>query len=312
MTKLPADEHDRIRRDIAADALIGTSPQDRPIAIILAGQPGAGKGALAKAGRNELEERGGAVLVDTDALRAYHTNYDDLMLANDRMAAKLVQEDAGRWADELAIDTIDARRNLIVDGTLKTPENAEALCRQLKAQGYEVEVRAVAASREDSVLGIYKRYERQKAELGAGRWVPEKVHNDAYKGMPCSLDLLEREGLADCVRIYRRDIHRPEKATCIYERTADSGSPPGAARAVGKERERTRTPEELAKRERDWATVVRQIEERDTKLEAPENRRAIQLAAEARDKAPSAWQQRQAELDSRKLTKTRSRTPVKE
>ena len=124
---LSPDDHEQIRRDITRTYLHGTSVSDKPRAIILAGQPGAGKSGLRYAAVDGLKDAGGVVIVDTDELRSEHPAYGALVKQNDRTAADLVQKDAGQWADELTQDAIKQRRNLVIDGTLKNPEKAKKL-----------------------------------------------------------------------------------------------------------------------------------------------------------------------------------------
>jgi len=272
---LSPEAHEAIRQRIARQHLADSAPGEKPRAIILAGQPGAGKSGLKHAALAELSQDGGAVVVDTDELRAEHPAYLALTAADDRTAAGLVQKDAGQWADELTHDSMAQRRNLVIDGTLKNPGNARRLCADLRAQGYDVEVRAIAVSREDSILGVYSRYETQKARSGSGRWVPESVHDEAYAGLPRSIDALEREGAVARMTVYRRGEDGPVEV--------HAGA--GAARAFADERARPRTAVELAAREQRWSETMTSIRARDPALAAPENRRAAELAADALAKA---------------------------
>lgn len=299
MYTLPLEEHQKIQQRISRRELANSVATDKPCAIILAGQPGAGKSGLTKAAIKEFSSKGGAVVVDTDELRAEYRNkkgnitYDKLCAADDRSAAGLVQNEAEQWAKELAQDAITHRRNVIIDGTLKTKKNALDLCNRLKAHGYEVDVRVMAVAREDSILSVYARYEHPKATKGEpGRWVPEEVHNDAYEGLVISVGALERGGMADRISVYKRGIDGDDPPVRIH-----TGR--GALEALETERERERTPKELAARHEAWnreaespaaedAGVMQRIRARDPELSEHQNQRAAELAVEAREKALSA------------------------
>ena len=167
--ELPRHEHDRILEEqIIPRHFSGSRPakaDDRPKVIILAGQPGAGKGSLAEHAKKEFSAKGGAVAIDVDKLRDYHPAYEGAIKENDRTAAGRVQADAGAWADELRDEAMKRRHNaIIIDATLKSPDKAEDLCRKFKKEGYELEIRAMAVCREDSIQGIYGRYEGAKAK----------------------------------------------------------------------------------------------------------------------------------------------------
>jgi predicted ABC-type ATPase len=296
---LPPEEHQKIRQRISRRELANSVQTDKPCAIILAGQPGAGKSGLTKAAIKELAPKGGAVVVDTDELRAEYRNkkgsitYDKLCAADDRSAADLVQNDAGQWAKELTQDAIAHRRNVIIDGTLKTKENALDLCEGLKGHGYEVDVRVMAVAREDSIQSVYARYEDPKATRGKpGRWVPETVHYDAYEGLVTSIDAIERRRMADQISVYKRGMDGDDPPVLIH-----TGR--GAVEALKTERARERTPKELAARHEAWnreaespaaedAGIMQRIRARDPELTEPQNRRAAELAAEAREKSLSA------------------------
>jgi len=79
---LSAEEHARIFREriLEESAFSTATPQERPRVIILAGQPGAGKGGLARSA--ELELRGDAVTVDPDALRDFHPKVESFRNAH--------------------------------------------------------------------------------------------------------------------------------------------------------------------------------------------------------------------------------------
>lgn len=273
--RLDEAAHESRRQRHAREALETTSPAERPRAILLAGQPGAGKSALRAQALREAPSEEGAVLVDIDELRVSHPAYRRLSLANDRAAAGQVQHDAGRWGDELIHDAAEARRNIVVDGTLKSPDKAEALCRDLKARGYHVEVWALAVRREDSELGVHLRYERQKAKGKPGRWPPEPVRDAAYEGMPRAVDQIERSGAADRVRAFGRATEAGAPPRALYDSAAGGRS---AAGAIAKERARKRLPTEQAAHDRDREELRAHVLNRDPELIEPESRRAMEIA----------------------------------
>jgi predicted ABC-type ATPase len=277
---LDPEQHARISAQIIRSGLKGTRAVEKPTAIIIAGQPGAGKSRLTEGALTDLKEAG-AVTVDVDEYRPKHPMYRDLARKDDRTAASLVQHDASLWADELRDAAIAERRNLIIDGTLKSPERAEELCRTLKRAGYRVEVRAMAVDRQTSLLGIHKRYERAKAELGAGRWVPEGgVHDPAYRGMPQAIARIEKGGLADRIAVYGRQTDDRETGI-LYDTAREKNAEPSAFAAIRAERARARTAEEQAQLVEGWSEVIERTEKRGAPLAEPETRRAYELARKA-------------------------------
>jgi len=223
------------------DQLNQTSSVDSPVAAIIAGQPGAGKGSLEKYLKNELNQN--SITIDPDDMRRFHPDQKRLQQENDKTAANYTHKDARRWAETKRDVAIENKRNIIIDGTLKSPEKSEALCRMLREKGYRVEVHAVAVNELQSKLGIVDRYELGKNDEGYGRFVPENVHDEAYSGMLKSVEFIEEKELADAVCVHTRDDK------FIYQNVKDengkySQESPHAVEKIRQQREKEFTPKE--------------------------------------------------------------------
>lgn len=175
-----------------------TGGHDRPKAVILAGQPGAGKGSLTAAAKAELH--GDVTVIDPDALRYAHPKLDELHGKYPYTWADHTHPDASQWAKELRAEAIAQRKNLIIDGTMPKAE----VIRELKAQGYDVEVRAVAAHRFESEVSVDQRFADGIDMDTHGRYVPEHIRKDAYEGLPRALDEVARETGVP-IQIYDRE-----------------------------------------------------------------------------------------------------------
>ena len=308
--KLTKEEHDRIlERDIIPTAFASSLSQpvrtdETPKVIILAGQPGAGKSRLADRGTDfDI----GAVVVDVDTMREFHPSYKDAIEENDRTAADRVQSDAGTWADEVRDRAIEERHNIIIDATFKTPDRAEALCRKFKDNDYEVEIRAMAASKEESIQGITGRYERgkkitiefeknkemkieatdkEKKLPWQQRWVdPEKIHDPAYEGVLESIHRAESSCWIDKNGEEKKLVDR----ICVnsrHKKLYDSTEPvkdqeATAALAVKKGREEFRKPEKFAIYHEKNEEIYELISKRGG-LKEKENERFLELYDETR------------------------------
>lgn len=203
-SRLPEREHMRTLRDrviVEAD-IESKSSLERPKAIILAGQPGAGKGGLMLSARRDLNND--AVAVDPDELRDLHPDVDRYRSAHPYSWAADTHPDASEWAKELRSAAIEGRKNLILDSTLGDGEKAVALIRELKGQGYEVEIRAVAAHRLESEHGVDERFARKIDLDGYGRHVPEAVRDQVYRDLPGNLNQVSAETGVP-IRIFSRE-----------------------------------------------------------------------------------------------------------
>ncbi|MCW5323656.1 toxin [Verminephrobacter aporrectodeae subsp. tuberculatae] len=212
-------------KDVERDALARTTAQI-PKAILLGGQPGSGKSALSTGAVRELRTNGGAVVIDADRMREENPRYKQLSREDPLHAADRTQKEAGEWANRLTMAAMENRRNLVVDGTMRSPEKIRDLTTRLKEHGYEVEVRVLAVNPETSMTRARLRFEEQVAERGTGRFVNKEQHDNAYTGMVESVRALERDKLIDSVRIYDAN-HRQ-----IYENSQERGEWKKKAAAV--------------------------------------------------------------------------------
>jgi UDP-N-acetylglucosamine kinase len=197
----------------------------------------------------------------------------------------------------LTVTAIEQRRNLVVDGTMRSPENMRALATRLKENGYDVEARVMAVDPETSITRARLRFEEQVSVGGNGRFVNQEQHDNAYAGIPRSVSTLEREKLVDCIRVYDPNQRQ------VYENAQDLGEwkkAPEAGQAIEQERARTWTyaqHREYVSALEDIASLAKQrMHEPDhgieTKLESARSelsrleRTPVHQRAEAFDKLP--------------------------
>ncbi|WP_338911996.1 zeta toxin family protein [Mycetohabitans rhizoxinica] len=239
-------------KDVERNALARTQAQKQPKAVMLGGQPGSGKSVLAAGAIRELRSGGGAVLIDADRMRERNPLYKQLSREDPQHAADRTHKEAGEWATRLTIVAAENRRNLVIDGTMRSPESIRDLTRRLKDAGYKIEARVMAVNAETSLARARLRFEEQVAERGTGRFVNEEQHDNAYTGIVESVRALEYEKLVDAVRVYDAD-QRP-----IYENLQGRGDwqkAPEAVQVLEQERARDWTYDERC----DYVSVLEQI-----------------------------------------------------
>jgi hypothetical protein len=246
--------------------------QDEPTAVILAGQPGAGKSAMRNAAMKELESRGGCVVLDPDQLRELHPNYRKHFREHPHDAASMVHDDSSALNKRSGADSARDTYHIVDDGTLGNPENAVAKVHGLR-NVYEIDVRVVAVNARFSNLGISARYENsyekylssQDPKGPIPRWVDHKTHDDCYKGMLESVQQIQERSLADRISVYSRG------GVEIYP-TANGQPVSGDARSViEKERDRPFTPEEKVDLARGWDGVMKKARDRHAPAEEVES-----------------------------------------
>ncbi|NIK38857.1 peptidoglycan hydrolase-like protein with peptidoglycan-binding domain [Xanthomonas arboricola] len=216
---LDLGQHEDIfRKQILADLNFeGLSSYESPRAIILAGQPGAGKGSLARAASSDLH--GDSIKIDPDELRRYHPRIDEFRHENPFSWSSRTHSDASQWADELLAEATSSKKNIIFDTTLANGEWAsKTLIKGLQDNGYEVEVRAVASPKLESEHGVDSRFTANIDREGYGRYVPEGARDAIYSRIPSSLDTIHAVNNVP-IRIFNRE------GTELYDSRTDARMP---------------------------------------------------------------------------------------
>ncbi|WP_312786150.1 zeta toxin family protein, partial [Stenotrophomonas indicatrix] len=218
------ETHARLLREkvIPKGGVNETSSQVHPKAVVLAGQPGAGKSKVSGALLREFD--GDVVLVDPDELRRTHSDFVGLSQKHPYTWAGHTHEDASQWAKELRSVAVEGRRNLILDTTLGNGDSAVTLIKDLQAKGYDVEIRGVVAHRLESELGVDARFADSLDSAGFGRYVPEEVRKHVYEALPGNLDKVQAEtGIQ--IRLYGRE------GAQVYDSQNDARLPGAALEA---------------------------------------------------------------------------------
>nr|WTA00844.1 zeta toxin family protein [Streptomyces sp. NBC_00857] len=94
---------------ILPTATRGAARQDRPVVVIVCGQPGAGKTWIADLVQAVLDHRGGAVRIGRDLYKPAHRHYAALLAADVRTAGAAVRPDTSRWQSTIE-EHVRARR----------------------------------------------------------------------------------------------------------------------------------------------------------------------------------------------------------
>ena len=230
--------------DIWLDTKVDSTHVTNPTALFLGGQPGSGKSSLAQFHLQQFADRGGVVLVNSDALQEYHPAFADLQRTDADQASFLVNPDTVIWQQKLISAAIKTRRNLLLDGTLGgNLAPILATMQRLRSEGYSIQVSVLAVPAEQSRLGIYKRYEDQLALKGSGRWVGMETHNRVYEEIPKNLALFQQQQLIDEVTVFTRPVGN-QPPGLIYEDKLINGtweSEPKAGQALEAHRNRLLT-----------------------------------------------------------------------
>ena len=217
--KLSEEEHNKIYKEIEKEVFVNSTPQDEPIAIIVGGQPGCGKGGVIAYTKNQVEANGKCIiLITTDEYKPYHPNAIVIARKYPTEYVEIVEQDAGPWTGSIMKKAIDDKHNFIFEGTLKNDRILDRI-QELKQNGFNVTVRVLAVPRLESLLTVHERYEKQMEVLTYGRLISIEHHNKAYDGIPAVVDKIEKSGLCT-VEVYLRgdEIGKPVKVYSSKEK----------------------------------------------------------------------------------------------
>lgn len=168
-------EFDAIYNDLKRCAIEEAYTGDSPKAIILGGQPGAGKSSLItrlKMGQNEK-----AVVISGDDFRKEHPHFDKLYAEYGDGYVNHTQKFSSQVTERLIDELSREKYNLIIEGTLRTSAVPLMTAELLKNRGYHVELAVMAVPPILSYVGTIERYEKMK-EIGTTPRMTTKMQHD--------------------------------------------------------------------------------------------------------------------------------------
>ncbi|PIM66759.1 hypothetical protein CTU88_40955 [Streptomyces sp. JV178] len=210
--RLPLAENQRIfREQIAPVFLDGCAPQRAPVAVIVAGQTGAGKTAVTRMVKDALDRGGPSAWINMDFYNPQHPEYARWQAERPQEADALVRPDGDRWWEQAQDLALSRGYNILLESAMVTPAEYEDICRRIRSarlpEGvapYRIETAFVAVPGPVSRLGVMTRYLDELQRHGHGRLVDPDIHDAALRGVVRGAAALEREGLGDFASVLRR------------------------------------------------------------------------------------------------------------
>ena len=182
------------------------SPSDRPIAVLLGGQSGAGKTTLHDVCRSELH--GNVVVVNGDEYRSLHPRFHQLQEVYGDESVAHTAAWAGKMTEALVGRLSSLGYNLVVEGTLRTAEVPLATAGLLRERGYGVSLALMAVKPEISLVSCQLRYEQMHLAGTVPRATDPEHHRRIVDQIAGNLAVLEESGLFDGVELYDRKGER--------------------------------------------------------------------------------------------------------
>lgn len=181
---------------------------NKPIAYILGGQPGAGKTTI----HDMLNERynGNIISINADEYRIYHPKFNEIQQTYGNESVNYTGKFSGEMTEALIEDLSDKKYNLVVEGTLRdknVPLKTEKL---LKDKGYKTELSVMVVKPEVSYLSTILRYEQMYSIGQDPRATPKENHDRVVNAIPDNLDQIYKANAFDNITLYNRNQE------CLY------------------------------------------------------------------------------------------------
>lgn len=212
-----ANSIDQQAKTIIEEQLAGSRavPEGKTkVATVILGQPGAGKSTLAielatKANalmKEKPDEYEGVVTIDQDILRKKHVDYELALKASGETntTAADLQKITSKWLEQLLSEATNDERNLLYVLVGQNPGPVVAKLRELKNEGYRIELRVIALHEAISRADIINRYEEERYQSGVGRRVDEAIHNTGYHNCVTTLKIIEQNKFAHSIVVIDR------------------------------------------------------------------------------------------------------------
>ncbi|CAN7776178.1 zeta toxin family protein [Variovorax sp. LjRoot175] len=243
-------------RCVAPNLLAGAQTADRPVAMIVAGQPGAGVSYAAVQLRKQLIETvATSVHVSMNRLRAYHPAWaagGDIP----PMAAARIASDCKTWFDNLVEEVQKKRLNLVAEIETVDVKAVPKLASELRHNGYIVQAVFVAASREESRLAMVAGYEMRRRAGLAVEQPSVQNHELAFGNVRALMGAMEHRLAVDGLRVIGHD------GAQIYESRVIGGDinrAPRAQETLDVLLDKPRSPRELVQFAMRWETLVQRL-----------------------------------------------------
>lgn len=186
--------------DDAMRQFIGThAAQERPVALVTAGGPAAGKSVALRANPEMIPEE--SVIVNADEVMPLL--HDFKALDGDPGMAAALHEEASDVASELLHVAIERRTNIVLDGVGNAgPGKFIGKLRELKEAGYEIRV---VASDTEINTAIERAVERatKPGSPDLGRFLPVRTQKGLYRDFSARLDEWVKSDVVDEWKIMR-------------------------------------------------------------------------------------------------------------
>ncbi len=209
LSKVSDKEFDKLYKLIKKRILQGKKTTDKPFAVILGGQPGAGKGNVYKYYADNVTSN--FVELNCDDYREYHPHFKELYKKYGDADSDYTQDFVSKINKRLVCDLSEAGYNMIIESTLHSQNVSLSINEQLKALNYKVDLCVVGTSKDVSWQGTINRKEQAINDGIQPRAVTREYHDYVCENICNSLSTVYESGKMDNITIFNRNKE------CLYD-----------------------------------------------------------------------------------------------
>lgn len=217
------------------------TPAKDPVAIIIGGQPGAGKTQIIEEAKRSFNNN--IVECNADSYRDLHPLAKHIKTHHENLYPDLTTDLAQGLNLRLRKECQAQKLNFALEITLRDGAPVNATIAAIKKEGFTVNLSVLAVNENWSKLGTYERLEAQRVVTGTGRLVSDDAHDTRYKALPNALKDITEKKLYDNIHIYGRTLLNKEDRI-LQQVVLKAVNPANPLEAYLKERNRSFTKEE--------------------------------------------------------------------
>ncbi|MFF7459082.1 zeta toxin family protein [Kitasatospora sp. NPDC008115] len=199
----PAEHREIFDLDIAPMILSGTVTRERPVAVFVVGQPGAGKSDVALMVTRAM--RPGAVHLVGDDLKMMHPDYYDLLRCEARDAGAAIRTDYKAWFAMAQAYVRERRGDIVVETAPGSAREVLAGAEAFHRAGYRVQVLALAVRAADSRQGTARRYADAQRHGIPARFTTVAGHDRCFEAVAAMVEQAVSSDAVDELVVMSRD-----------------------------------------------------------------------------------------------------------
>lgn len=181
----------------------GKTPVKNPVCVLVGGQSGAGKSGVISYTKGMFPD-GNVIILEDDPLRQYYPNGEQLSVEYPKEYIQVTNQLTNPLTGKLLKYIAEQGYNLIFHQTFKNDRIANDGIPMLRENGYSIVVSALGVDQANSRLSMASRCLGEIEHTGYCRYVTVSDHDNIYKGMPGTLECIEKKGCYDVLQVFRR------------------------------------------------------------------------------------------------------------